>query len=926
MSVISVYMERRGTPLRQEGKWACGPCPACGGKDRYRVVFNPTKGCEHYSCRQCGAHGDDVQFLRTFVGMTYGEAKRTAERLRVSSPSVPQVIDDEEAWHDACCEFIARSHEQLLSSGKRLARLHAERGIEAETAAAFHLGYNARDRWEPRADFGLCAKQRPDGSPADLCLPEGIVIPVVRNGDLMGVQVRRAVPFHGYRFATVPGSERVPMTFHGDDDKHVVVVESYLCGMLVWKALQGRATVLALGSVSVSPDRETAAMLDRADTVLVALDSDEAGAAQARRNWIGRYRNAMRCPIPGRYGKDPTDAWRNGLDLAEWFEAGLSIAADSPRVEATETVAVDDRELRVGENAARMVRISKPETARSAVAKIVRWCSAIAVSITVEADPEHAAHPLAGYHTALSVLDRVAVYAPELGRVYVFRVRRTGTEVLAPLWKLPVAVHDGGELLRHLPALLDAGEQVACTGLMASALSNRFHTFDEIADACLGLPSLDVHYGPDTGLALRAMTTAGCCAVLETELADRSQGCVYAVLCDAQRAIAAMEVEGVFFDAEAHRDLCTRWESELTELRSVLPEGMNPNSHKDVRAWLLKIVPQERRAGWERTSTDALSTGDANLALADDIPEVHALREYRRLAKMLSTFGHGFAEHLNPATGRLHARWRLGGCTTGRMSCKDPNLLALPRDPAFRSLFRAPEGRVLLVADVSQFQLRIAAHIADDRVMLEAYASDLDLHTATAATLTGRDPGDVTAEERRMAKAANFGLLFGQGAKGFRDYAERKYGLDLTKREAAHLRDAWLENFDGIAAWHAETRDCLDAGGEVRTAQGRTADGGDLRGNDLQQALAFQVQGTEAEVMMRALATLDPVLREHDARLVLFVHDEVVLEVPDDDDTVAALSCAVETTVADAFRRYYPDAATRGLVEVHAVDNWAEAK
>jgi DNA polymerase I-like protein with 3'-5' exonuclease and polymerase domains len=917
-------MERRGTPLRQEGKWACGPCPKCGGDDRFRVVFNGEKGREFFSCRQCGVKGDDIQFLRDFEGMDFRTAKAIAERERGTAPAEPvNVIEDAVKWFDAAAQFVYKSQDSLLGSKRALATIRETRGLNSQTVEKFRVGVNWKQQWVARDVFGLCPRYREDGQEMDLCLPAGIVIPVLDDDALLGVQVRLDEEFRGNRYWTVPGSQLIPMVFPGRDARVVVVVESYLCGMLVWQELAGRVTVLALGSVAIMPKGDAQRLTAEADTVLVALDSDEAGAAQTWGCWMRTYPNAVRCSVPSEYGKDPTEGWLKGLDLAEWVEAGLRLdrEGDDPGVPELELST-----LAFGSQSARLTIVETSEAARVAARRIAESCPAIGVALDVEAHPEHAQHPLAGHHPRLSRLNGVAVYAEKLREVFVFRMSAgIKKRDLGPLWTLPVVAHDGVEVLRHFALLRKGPIEVGCTRLMANALTNESLPLAKIFARCFST-LLMKGADPDQSVALRVLALADLCPKLNDGLRKREKRAVFHLLQNAQRAVAALEVNGIAFDADAHRALCAEWAAEQARHRAKLPADVNPRSTKEVRRWLIGTVPQERRGNWQRTSTDELSTGDDNLALVDDIPEVHALREYRRLGKLLSSYGAAFAARVNPVTGRLHAKWSLGGMGTGRTAAREPNLQALPRDPAFRALFGAPEGRKLVVADVSQFQLRIAAELAADEAMLRAYADGLDLHTATAATLAGVDAAEVTPEQRRMAKAANFGLLFGQGTEGFREYAAREYQVPLTKREAATIRDKWLRRFQGIARWHEDTMDALRENRPIETAAGREPSAADLAGNALGQALAFQVQGTEAEVMLRALARLHPDMCQHQACLVNFVHDEVVLEVPEDGDAVAAVSAAVERAIADAFRHFFPDATVEGLVEVHAVANWAEAK
>jgi DNA polymerase-1 len=174
------------------------------------------------------------------------------------------------------------------------------------------------------------------------------------------------------------------------------------------------------------------------------------------------------------------------------------------------------------------------------------------------------------------------------------------------------------------------------------------------------------------------------------------------------------------------------------------------------------------------------STEDEALARVEH-PLAGLLRDYRAAQKQVNTYGTAWSAHVR-GDGRIYADWNQLGSVAGRTSCSDPNLQQVPRDPRYRRCFVAPEGRVLVKADYSQLQLRIAAKVAGDRAMLDAYARGLDLHTLTARRITGK--ADVTKADRQLAKAVNFGLLFGLGAKGLRGYA-RRYLISASAPPAA---------------------------------------------------------------------------------------------------------------------------------------------
>jgi DNA polymerase-1 len=179
---------------------------------------------------------------------------------------------------------------------------------------------------------------------------------------------------------------------------------------------------------------------------------------------------------------------------------------------------------------------------------------------------------------------------------------------------------------------------------------------------------------------------------------------------------------------------------------------------------------------------------------AVDHPLVDLLRRYRLASKRGSTYGVDWLKHVAD-DGRVYANWRQIGAASGRMSCSDPNMQQLPRGD-YRLCIAAPPGRVLIKADYSQIELRIAAKVSGDTALLEGYLRGDDLHTRTARDVLGIQK--VTKEHRQLAKALNFGLLYGMGAKGFRQYAKSQYGLDLSEAEARRYRTAFFNAYPGL--------------------------------------------------------------------------------------------------------------------------------
>jgi DNA polymerase-1 len=214
-----------------------------------------------------------------------------------------------------------------------------------------------------------------------------------------------------------------------------------------------------------------------------------------------------------------------------------------------------------------------------------------------------------------------------------------------------------------------------------------------------------------------------------------------------------------------------------------------------------------------------------------------------------------------------------------------PNLQQIPRDPRFRRCFLAPDGRVLIKADFAAVHLRIAAKIAGEKKMIEAFRAGQDLHALTARSLLGKD--EITKQDRQLAKAVAFGLLYAMGARGLRAYAKTSYGVEMTLEEAEAHKRKFFQTYPGLAAWHRKTAAAREQQRETRTLAGRR------RLLDpktpLMHRLNSPVLGTEGDAAKAAMALLWERREQMPGAVpVLLVHDEIVIECDADQAQAAA--------------------------------------
>jgi DNA polymerase-1 len=347
-------------------------------------------------------------------------------------------------------------------------------------------------------------------------------------------------------------------------------------------------------------------------------------------------------------------------------------------------------------------------------------------------------------------------------------------------------------------------------------------------------------------------------------------------------AITWLARHGVGFDVQAWDRLAEEAQREARNLADQLDAAAPARKGYLARegAWNWSS-PAEVQEAFRALGVELESTGDDALAGVAH-PLAALLRSYRSADKRASAYGANWYRGAF-VNGRVYSAWKQLGAGSGRMACRQPNLQNLPGDGRYRRCFRAPERRLLVKADYSQIELRIAAKVSGDEAMLDAYRRGLDLHTLTARRVLGVE--EVTKDDRKVAKALNFGLLYGMGVGGFRRYAKAQYGLDLDDETTGRYIDGFFAAYPGLKRWHRRVYNANAA--ETRTLAGRRGlltprskqANGTLTGTPHTQRLNLPVQGTGADGLKAALALLwERRAGCPGAFPVLVVHDEIVVE------------------------------------------------
>jgi DNA polymerase I len=388
-----------------------------------------------------------------------------------------------------------------------------------------------------------------------------------------------------------------------------------------------------------------------------------------------------------------------------------------------------------------------------------------------------------------------------------------------------------------------------------------------------------------------------------------------------------MERAGVLVDRELLRIQSSELAARMLELQTLAHVeaggAFNVDSPKQLQEILFgKLgIPVIRKTptGQPSTAEDVLE----ELAATYPLPKL--ILEYRGVAKLKSTYTDKLPEQINQATGRIHTSYHQAVAATGRLSSTDPNLQNIPirtqEGRRIRQAFVAPPGHSLVAADYSQIELRIMAHLSADASLLHAFAQDLDVHQATAAEVFSMPLEAVSADQRRSAKAINFGLMYGMSAFGL----ARQLGIG--RGDAQKYMDLYFERYPGVKRYMEETRRQARESGFVETVFGRRLYLPEIqsRNQALRQyaersAINAPMQGTAADIIKRAMIEVDAWLQRSriPARLIMQVHDELILEVADE---------AVEALVGQ-LRTHMAQAATLAVplkVDVGVGRNWDEA-
>lgn len=888
MSLLDLLKEDKIQPKRKSsthGGEYKSPCPKCGGKDRFIYWPNHPEG-ESWWCRQCNKGGTAVNYLVHIRSMSYSDAckslgitpsHRASNYIRHRWEPQPRQETPSELWQKQAGMILKWSQGILWDEHYVKVRewLLNERGLTEETVKQAGLGCIPQDYYADRESWGLPESFNEQGKNTKLWLPVGLVIPCFNDGQLIRIRIRRNNPSDDDgKYYIVPGSSMTPMML--GNSICFILVESELDAILLHQEAGDLIMAIALGSSDTKPDRVLYERLKQANKILVSLDSDEAGATSTWKFWMKHFSQASRWPVIK--GKDPTEAFLNGLNLRKWIITGI-------RNKSEQRSQVELKERRITCPVLTEGHIQALTDANQ-VGVYVTWNEHDGIEVIFLSTPNHLACHLDASALQdtqqLEMLKHILETPSE-------KVLYDAKSVIKKLYKLGISLQGYLFDVKLADQVINAGIKIEDDSLQG--LFKRF----KIINMTSG--SSSVH---EVEL-LHSLKAA-----LSKELNDSRLTATARLEFDCIRATAEMEKNGLLLDGQ-------RLEAGKAKLLPI-KERLAGDLHNDLGDINLnstrQVITSLNAKGIVITNTRQ----DTLIDHINDHPCIKPLFEFDLVADRLSLIENLLAR-MNSETGRVHPRYKQIGAPTGRFSCSQPNVQSTPKG-SIRACFIAPPGHKLVIADYSQVELRVLAEITQDERMIDAFRKGEDLHTLTASVITGIPLEQVTSKERQAAKAVNFGLIYGMGAEGLRNHAYRKYGVSMTLEDSTKFRQRYFNFYERVYEWQRSTAQGNIK--ETKTILGRRRIWSDEP--KVTELLNSPIQGTAADIIKEALVMLMKEIDDDYCKLVGCVHDEIILETPE----CMAEQAAIVLTLAmeHAGSKYLTSIPV--VVDVRLADKWSD--
>jgi DNA polymerase I-like protein with 3'-5' exonuclease and polymerase domains len=549
-------------------------------------------------------------------------------------------------------------------------------------------------------------------------------------------------------------------------------------------------------------------------------------------------------------------------------------------------------------------------------------------------------HQLAGLHPRLSAVRLVQLFDGKY--IYIVdQLNMASLDWICPLKDTKLIAHNSVFEAQHFHHAGIEFSDLHCTMQMGRVFLNRNYSLAKLAKDTFGLDvdkKLQVSRWDREVLLAEQIRYAALDAVLAYQAAvefeaefqtyphyrdtyEHLRSLVYPM-------VRQLEV-GIVFDTVEHARIVAEWQSRLSEIaKQLAQDGLTePTKVKAKQEYLRQKLSEEELEFWPKTRTKNLSTDKDALASLENHPTLGLLGEFNLLSSRLGNFGDKLTGML--IGGKLYPGYQIAGMVTGRYGSSGPNMQNQPRE-GFKHVYLAPEGHSFVTGDLAQVELRVAGLISEDKVILGKYEQGLDLHRYMAAQMARKPESEVTKHERTGAKGVNFGLLFGQGARGLVEYVRKTYKVEMTLAEAALAKAAFEKAYPDLRLWQkaiVRHTNKYDESETVHSRLTRHYSGADhYRSGEYRDiyshSMNFPIQGTAAEILQLAIIYADQHASEG-IRVSHHVYDELCLVCPD--EKVMEAAYLLRDSFRYGYRTVFPGCNVTGIIEVGAGKNWAEA-
>jgi DNA polymerase-1 len=549
-------------------------------------------------------------------------------------------------------------------------------------------------------------------------------------------------------------------------------------------------------------------------------------------------------------------------------------------------------------------------------------------------------HPLAGLNPRLSAIRLVQLFDGK--KVYIMDQLHIGSlGWVRPLEKTRLIAHNAAFEAEHFHHAGIDFAQLECSMLMGRVFLNRNLPLAQVAKDSFGLEidkSLQVSRWDREALLAEQLIYAALDAVITYQAAQRFSEWFqrhphylssYRHLRSLIYPMVRQRQVGIEVDHAEHARIVSEWRDRLEEVTAELArDGMTePTRVIAKQGYLRNRLSEEELNFWPKTKSGNLSTSKDALANLENHLILGLLGEYGLLSSRLSNYGDKLESLL--IGGKLYPDYIIASMVTGRYGSTAPNMQNQPRT-GFKHIYKAPQGCSFVTGDLAQVELRVAGLIAQDPVILGKYEQGLDLHSYMAAQMARKPESELTKQERTGAKGVNFGLLFGQGARGLVDYVRRTYGVEMSLDEAAKARATFEKTYPDLKLWQRAIVRHTNRCDESETTHFRLtrhyskADhyrSGEYR-DIYTHAINYPIQGTAWEILSLAILYVDHHASEG-IHISHHVYDELCLVCPD--EKVMEAAHLLREAFRYGYQTVFPGCSTLGIIEVGAGKTWAEA-